>query len=169
MASSERHRMFRSLFQCSKASYTFPIRKQMKANCNSAVRVHRREIEHIKTKEISWECVLPKALQMIHKPWFGFCKAHSMLLTLTLCCSSAGAKQSRTGQVTCNCDYQHWGGTLQTTPPNNRPKHQARPCCHSVSVQPACVECPEPHGTAKATVLEFWERSAVHQQVCLPC
>jgi len=43
MASSDRHRMFKSLFQCSNASYTFPIRKQMKANCNSAAHIQQKK------------------------------------------------------------------------------------------------------------------------------
>lgn len=53
----------------------------------------------------------------------------------------------------------------QTTP--NSPKHQGRPCCYSVSVQPASAECPAPHRTANSTVLEFWERSALNECVCL--
>lgn len=153
--------MFRSLFQCSKASYTFPIRKQMKANCNSAVWVQRRETKQNKThktKQISWECVLSKALQMISKLWLGFCKGHSYLKHWP--CAALQLEQSRTGQVTCNCGYQHCRGALQTA---NNTKLQGRPCCYSVSAQPACAECPAPHGTANSTVLEFWQRPAVPQ------
>jgi hypothetical protein len=48
MADSDRHRRFRSRFQCSNASYTLPSKKHTKANWSSPVRYREglRSSEH---------------------------------------------------------------------------------------------------------------------------
>jgi hypothetical protein len=43
MAASERHRRFKSRFQCSNASYTLPRRKHTKANWSSPARCREEQ------------------------------------------------------------------------------------------------------------------------------